>query len=377
MLVSVGAALFTLVSAYAWTDFTFSQASGVTFDPTRIAAQIVTGIGFIGAGAIIRQGLTVRGLTTAATLWMVAAIGMACGAGFYWAAVIATAIALVGLGPLRFVSKTMFDRPFRRELEVELAANVPAAPVLAALEQLGVGSPRSRSRLAAAGAAGLRHRASARGGLGGSRASHGRARRGLGRQVEPLCVRACARKTSTSAPSWSGSCRAGGSSCSRQTTTRRKRGTPSWRTRARRPSTAGGSALAGEWMLGEDSGLELSALAGRPGVQTARWAAGRHVERALEALDGETDRSARYVCELVALSPEGNEARGTGTLEGQIALEPRGDAGFGFDPVFVPAGEKRTVAELGDEWKAEHSHRARAAQALLAAIASGPASTAH
>jgi putative Mg2+ transporter-C (MgtC) family protein len=138
MLVAVGAALFTLVSAYAWTDFSFSQRSGVTFDPTRIAAQIVTGIGFIGAGAIIRQGLTVRGLTTAATLWMVAAIGMACGAGFYWAAVIATAISLVGLGPLRFVSKQMFDRPYRRELEVELAADASAAPVLAALEQLGV-----------------------------------------------------------------------------------------------------------------------------------------------------------------------------------------------------------------------------------------------
>ena len=120
MLVSVGAALFTLVSAYAWGDFAFSQASGVTFDPTRIAAQIVTGIGFIGAGAIIRQGLTVRGLTTAATLWMVAAIGMACGAGFYWAAVIATAISLVSLGPLRVVSQRIGDRPNRRELEVEL-----------------------------------------------------------------------------------------------------------------------------------------------------------------------------------------------------------------------------------------------------------------
>jgi len=138
MLVAVGAALFTLVSAYAWTDFTFSGSSGVTFDPTRIAAQIVTGIGFIGAGAIIRQGLSVRGLTTAATLWIVAAIGMACGAGFYWAAVIATAIALVGLGPLRFVSKRMLDRPHRRELEVELEAEASAAPVLAALEQLGV-----------------------------------------------------------------------------------------------------------------------------------------------------------------------------------------------------------------------------------------------
>jgi putative Mg2+ transporter-C (MgtC) family protein len=139
MLVSVGAALFTLVSAYAWTDFAFSQSSGVTFDPTRIAAQIVTGIGFIGAGAIIRQGLTVRGLTTAATLWMVAAIGMACGAGFYWAAVIATAIALVGLGPLRFVSKRMLDRPHRRQLNVDLKVHASAAPVLAALEEVGVG----------------------------------------------------------------------------------------------------------------------------------------------------------------------------------------------------------------------------------------------
>jgi XTP/dITP diphosphohydrolase len=120
-----------------------------------------------------------------------------------------------------------------------------------------------------------------------------------------------------------------------------------------------------EWMLGEDSGLELSAFGGRPGVETARWAAGRHVEHALEALDGEGDRSARYVCELVALAPDGREACGTGTLEGEIALEPRGAEGFGFDPVFVPDGEERTVAELGNAWKAGHSHRARAAKALL------------
>ena len=139
ILVSVGAALFTLVSAYAWTDFTFSNASGVTFDPTRIAAQIVTGIGFIGAGAIIRHGLTVRGLTTAATLWMVAAIGMACGAGFYWAAVIATGIGLVGLGPLRLVSRQLRDRPHRRELQVDLVSGASAAPVLAVLEEVGAG----------------------------------------------------------------------------------------------------------------------------------------------------------------------------------------------------------------------------------------------
>jgi XTP/dITP diphosphohydrolase len=122
------------------------------------------------------------------------------------------------------------------------------------------------------------------------------------------------------------------------------------------------------WMLGEDSGLELDALDGRPGVATARWAAGRHVERALAALEGVEDRRARYVCELVAITPDGSELRGTGTLEGAIAFEPRGTEGFGFDPVFVPAGETRTVAELGDAWKATCSHRARAARALLEAF---------
>jgi XTP/dITP diphosphohydrolase len=117
-------------------------------------------------------------------------------------------------------------------------------------------------------------------------------------------------------------------------------------------------------MLGEDSGLVVEALGGRPGVETARWAQGRHVERILEALAGREDRRARYVCELVCLDPAGRELRGTGTLEGRIADAPHGTGGFGFDPVFVPDGETRTVAELGDAWKAEHSHRARAAAAL-------------
>jgi len=121
-------------------------------------------------------------------------------------------------------------------------------------------------------------------------------------------------------------------------------------------------------MLGEDSGLEVAALGGRPGVETARWADGRHVERILEALDGVADRRARYLAELVALDPAGHELRGTGTLEGRIAVEPRGTAGFGFDPVFVPDGEEQTVAELGEEWKAEHSHRARAAKSLYAQL---------
>jgi XTP/dITP diphosphohydrolase len=122
------------------------------------------------------------------------------------------------------------------------------------------------------------------------------------------------------------------------------------------------------WMLADDSGIEVAALGGAPGVVTARWAEGRHVEKLLAVLDGADDRRAQYVCELVALSPAGEEVVGTGVLRGEIACAPAGSEGFGFDPVFVPLGEVRTVAELGDAWKARHSHRALAAQMLRDAI---------
>ncbi len=136
MLVGVGAALFTLVSAYAWSDWAFSTENGIVFDPTRIAAQIVTGIGFLGAGAIIRQGLSIRGLTTAATLWVVAAIGMAAGAGYYSAAVITTALALVLLWPLRIVAHALFGRlrPAEGRLLVELEPGASAAALLREVE---------------------------------------------------------------------------------------------------------------------------------------------------------------------------------------------------------------------------------------------------
>ena len=84
---------------------------------------------------------------------------------------------------------------------------------------------------------------------------------------------------------------------------------------------------------------------------------------------GEPDRRARMVTELVALAPDGEELRGSGVLEGELATERRGEAGFGYDPIFVPAGDTRTVAEIGDAWKRRNSHRARAAQALEAAVA--------
>jgi len=140
MLVSIGAALFTLVSAYGFSDFHFSNASGVTYDPTRIAAQVVTGIGFLGAGAIIRQGLSVRGLTTAASLWVVAAIGIATGAGYYSAALITTVVVLVSLWPLRIIAYRLFERvrPGELRLEVELQPTQSPSILLDPLEKRGI-----------------------------------------------------------------------------------------------------------------------------------------------------------------------------------------------------------------------------------------------
>ena len=125
-----------------------------------------------------------------------------------------------------------------------------------------------------------------------------------------------------------------------------------------------------EWVAGEDSGIEVAALGGAPGVLSARWAEDP-VARLLSELDGVDveGRGARYVCELVVLAPDGEEVRATGTLEGVVADGPRGDEGFGYDPIFVPLGESRTVAELGNAWKSEHSHRARAARSLAEALA--------
>ena len=126
----------------------------------------------------------------------------------------------------------------------------------------------------------------------------------------------------------------------------------------------------GTWVLGEDSGIEVDALDGRPGVHSARYApeGPPAIARLLSDLDGVDERAARYVSELVAIAPDGEELRGSGVLAGRIAGTPRGSEGFGYDPVFVPDGEERTVAELGDAWKEDGSHRAGAARALLEAI---------
>ena len=130
-----------------------------------------------------------------------------------------------------------------------------------------------------------------------------------------------------------------------------------------------------EWVLGEDSGIESAALDGSPGVRSARWAPnGDQADALLERLAAEDDRRARMVTVLVALAPDGRELEVRGVLEGELATERRGETGFGYDPIFIPAGSDRTVAELGEEWKRAHSHRALAAKALVEAVHNGGAS---
>jgi XTP/dITP diphosphohydrolase len=127
-------------------------------------------------------------------------------------------------------------------------------------------------------------------------------------------------------------------------------------------------APADAWVIGEDSGIEVEALGGEPGVYSARWAGGDEAGKMLVAMEGKTNRRARYVAALAAISPAGEEIVVRGTLEGRIADAPAGREGFGYDPVFVPDGESETAAALGNAWKAEHSHRTRAARALLAEL---------
>ena len=111
ILLGLGAALFTLVSAYGFEPFTRAAlgSGGLQFDPTRIAAQIIAGVGFLGAGAIIRQGGDVRGLTTAASLWAASAIGMAVGAGYLFGAAAATVLTVSTLFALRRFRSSIFS----------------------------------------------------------------------------------------------------------------------------------------------------------------------------------------------------------------------------------------------------------------------------
>lgn len=103
MLVAVGSALFTVLSAYGFG----AGSAAAPIDPTRIAAQIVSGIGFLGAGAILKDGIVIRGLTTAASLWATSAVGMAAGAGEPFIAAVATGVILVSLWPINALAERL------------------------------------------------------------------------------------------------------------------------------------------------------------------------------------------------------------------------------------------------------------------------------
>jgi XTP/dITP diphosphohydrolase len=140
---------------------------------------------------------------------------------------------------------------------------------------------------------------------------------------------------------------------------------------ALRKARAACAAGQGRIGLGDDSGLEVAALDGAPGLHSARWAGPADADRnaaLLARLNGSADRSAAFVCSLAAVLPDGREIVVTERVEGALADAPRGAAGFGYDPLFVPLGEARTVAELSPEEKDAISHRGRAARALSAAL---------
>jgi XTP/dITP diphosphohydrolase len=137
--------------------------------------------------------------------------------------------------------------------------------------------------------------------------------------------------------------------------------------KARAALAAGGGRIG----LGDDSGIEVAALNGEPGLHSARWTGPGDADRnaaLLARLEGSDDRSAAFVCVLAAVLPDGREVVVEGRCEGELASAPRGEGGFGYDPLFVPHGDTRTVAQLSADEKDEVSHRGRAARALVAAL---------
>jgi len=130
------------------------------------------------------------------------------------------------------------------------------------------------------------------------------------------------------------------------------------------------------WVLADDSGLEVDALGGAPGVWSSSFGGeeGNHAlnnQRLMSEMDGKADRKARFRCTLV-LAKDGEE-KGVfpGTVEGRITESPSGKGGFGYDPLFIPAGHDATLADLGAEVKSHLSHRAEAIRAFVDALETG------
>ncbi|MGH2473410.1 MAG: RdgB/HAM1 family non-canonical purine NTP pyrophosphatase [Candidatus Limnocylindria bacterium] len=128
--------------------------------------------------------------------------------------------------------------------------------------------------------------------------------------------------------------------------------------------------------IADDSGLEVYALRGAPGVRSRRFfgedaSANERNAKLLALLDGVKDRSARFVCVTALAAPDGHVELFEGEVHGEISESPRGEAGFGYDPVFVIAGDGRTMAELPSDEKHRISHRGLAGAKLRARLASG------
>lgn len=137
--VAVGSALFVIAGAYGWADFfTDRNSTNVTIGVDRVASNVVTGIGFLGGGAILKYGANVKGLTTAASLWVTSAVGLAAGLGSYVLVAAATAITLVSLVALRWPEQWV-ERKLaldRETVVIHLAKDAEPGPVIAALAEL-------------------------------------------------------------------------------------------------------------------------------------------------------------------------------------------------------------------------------------------------
>lgn len=127
----------------------------------------------------------------------------------------------------------------------------------------------------------------------------------------------------------------------------------------------------GQWVLGEDSGLEVEGLNNLPGIHSARYAGPKASDSEntakllkMMSLRSAQNRKAKFVCCIVAFSPDGKEHVVESTMDGAIAAKQAGNTGFGYDPIFIPEGESKTLAELPPAFKNKNSHRAKALRQL-------------
>jgi XTP/dITP diphosphohydrolase len=128
----------------------------------------------------------------------------------------------------------------------------------------------------------------------------------------------------------------------------------------------------GNWIVADDSGLEVDCLGNLPGIHSARYAGPKasdseNVSKLLKMMQIKAvlNRNAQFVCQMVIFTPEGEEWSFSGVMKGTIGKAPKGDMGFGYDPVFIPEGQTQSLAELGLAYKNQFCHRALAAKEFI------------